>query len=276
MKIIKILNHNSIIVHDQINHKVFLLLYKGIGFGKKINEIIDIPSQCKTYELHKTTTKGKTEQILNSIDPIYLEISSDILSLAKRQFHYIDENILLPLADHIAFAIQRIQNGTNISNPFSHEIRLLYPDEFEIAYHAKDMIQNRLGYDINDDEIGYITLHIHSARDHNHEGMLVAVIINESIQEIAREYNITIDVNSIAYSRLMTHMKYLLMRLNNHEELRLDMDEYTRINIPQSYKLAQKILLRIEGALNMPIPRIETGYLAMHIERICHHEKNVI
>lgn len=269
-KIIKILNHNAVIIHNQ-KKQVLLLIHKGIGFGKKINEMIDIPEQADIYRLSKLTSKGKTETLLRELDPLYIEISSTIIHQAKERFGQIDDHILLPLADHIAFAIKRIQNNLNISNPFVSEIRLLYPEEYEIALQARPLIEKHLGYKINDDEIGYITLHIHSARENsNDEGMLVAVIINESIQEIAREYHITIDVQSLSYSRLMTHMKYLLARLNENEVLKLDMEEYTKTTIPHSYEVARKIIARIEGALNKPIPVIETGYLAMHIERICH------
>ena len=34
-KIVRILNHNAVIVHDAQDNRVLLLLDKGIGFGKK-------------------------------------------------------------------------------------------------------------------------------------------------------------------------------------------------------------------------------------------------
>lgn len=270
IKIIKLLNHNAVIAHDTKKNEVLLLLYKGIGFGKTLNEQIEVPKDCIVYHLNPSTFKGKTDDLLRKLDPICIEISSYILSLAKEKYQEIDENILLPLSDHIAFAIERLKKGMTISNPFSNEIKLLYPEEYEIARQAKPVIKERLNVEINEDEIGYITLQIHSAIDHrSNEGMLVAVIVNESIREITREYGLDFDVNSLSYSRLMTHMKYLLARLNENEVLTLDMEEYTKKCIPHSYSVAKNILQRIEGALNITIPENETGYLAMHIERIC-------
>ena len=38
-RIIKILNHNSVIANDNNEKKEYILLGKGIGFGKKINDI---------------------------------------------------------------------------------------------------------------------------------------------------------------------------------------------------------------------------------------------
>lgn len=269
-KIIKLLNHNAVIVHETQTNQVLLLLCKGIGFGKKINEQVEIPSDCDMYHLNPMTPKGTTADLLRKLDPIYIEISSQLLSLAKDHYQNIDENIVLALGDHIAFAIERMHKGMEIINPFSNEIKFLYPQEYEIAKHAKSIIKEKLDVEINDDEIGYITLHIHSAIDHSvSEGMLVAVIVNESIHEITKKYGIDFDVNSISYGRLMTHMKYLLARLKEQEVLTLDMNEYTQKTIPQSYDMASKIIQKIDDALNTSIPINEIGYLAMHIERIC-------
>ncbi len=275
-KIIRILNHNAVIVHEPLENRVLLLLDKGVGFGRKINEQMNPPYSGRVYELQKETSKGATKEVLSHLEPVYLEISSEILTLAEERFQGIDRNILLPLADHIAFAITRIKSGMNITNPFANDIRLLYPKEYETAMQGRKIIHERCGYEINEDEVGYITLHIHSAMGEQvDEGMMVAVIINESIQQVEAECHVSIDVHSLSYSRLLTHMKYLLARLRKGEELTLDMEEYTRKSFPYSYKVAQHIIERVERTLHQSVPKVETGYLAMHIERVCMGEQNV-
>ena len=276
-KIIRILNHNAIIVHEAVNNHVLLLLDKGIGFGRKINEQIDPPYSGKVYELQKETSRGSTKEVFRHLEPVYLEISSEILTLAEEQFQDIDRNVLLPLADHIAFAITRIKNGLNIANPFVKDIRLLYPKEHDIAMQGKNMIRERCGDEINDDEVGYITLHIHSAMGEQVDaGMMVAVIINESIRQVEEECNLSIDVNSLSYSRLLAHMKYLLARLRKGEELTLDIEAYAQNSFPYSYQVAQHIIARIERTLHQSIPKVETGYLAIHIERVCMSEQKQV
>ena len=107
-KIIKVLNHNALIVHDAQSSRALLLLGKGIGFGRRINEQLEIGKAegCSVYELQQKTSKGETRDVLRSMDPLYLEISAEIVELAEREFGEIDRNILVPLADHIAFALQ--------------------------------------------------------------------------------------------------------------------------------------------------------------------------
>ena len=273
-KIVKILNHNAVIVHEQDTNSTLLILNTGVGFGKKINEYIEIDGIETVYHIQPMSSKGKTDVLLHNLDPIYIEISSDIMMKAKETFEDIDENKLLPLADHIAFAINRMQNKMQITNPFSNEIRLLYPEEWKIAAKSREIIFNKLGHLINDDEIGFITLHLHSTQEmSNDDAFIMAIIVNESIREIEKEYDIEIDLNSLSYSRLMIHMKYLIARLHEDEVITLDMEGYTKESIPDSYALAVRIIKRIEDSLNREVPVIETGYLAMHIDRILSQSK---
>lgn len=273
-KIVKILNHNAVIVHEQDTNSTLLILNTGVGFGKKINEFIEIDGIETVYHIQPMSSKGKTDVLLQNLDPIYIEISSDIMMKAKEKFEDIDENKLLPLADHIAFAINRMQNKMQVTNSFSNEIRLLYPEEWKIAAKSREIIFNKLGHLINDDEIGFITLHLHSTQEmSNDDAFIMAIIVNESIREIEKEYDIEIDLNSLSYSRLMIHMKYLIARLHEDEVITLDMEDYTKESIPDSYALAVRIIKRIEDSLNREVPVIETGYLAMHIDRILSQSK---
>lgn len=267
-KITRILNHNAILVAE--DHKEYLILDRGIGFGKKVEDQIANTSFEALYQLQGEAERGGRE-IIEKIDPAFLEIAHQILKHASEKLGSLDHNILLPLSDHIAFAVERIKNGLVISNPFTNEIRMLNPDEYEAASISKAIIQNRLGYEINEDEIGYITLHLHSAATHEKvdESMKVAIIVQESIKTIEEKLNTSINMQSLAYSRLLTHIKYMLARIRTNEKLNLDMDEYVQTHFPLAYETAETILIKIGSQLHHTIPRIEIGYLGLHIQRIC-------
>lgn len=268
-KITKILNHNAIIVHDKLDNQTLLIMHKGVGFNRKINEMITLGDVEMIYHVQTSANNSKHDALLNKLDPIYLEISNDILTLYQNRFSTLDEQKLLPLADHIAFAIQRMKHNIVINNPFSNEIRLLYPQEWEVAARSREIIFNKLGCLINDDEIGYITLHLHSTQEiSKDDGFIVAMVVNQSIREIEKEYEIVVNTHSLSYSRLMMHMKYMIARLNEDEVLTLDMEDYTRSSIPTAYSLAAEIVDRMAQALSKEVPTIEVGYLAMHMDRI--------
>lgn len=274
IKIIKILNHNSVIVYHQNEDETQLILHRGIGFGKKIDATLSVPETAKVFRIEPLVNRGKQDHLLNKLDPIYIEVASDILTYAQVKYPDISDYKILPLADHIAFAIQRIQNNLKINNPFSYEIRSLYPEAWKIARISREIIFNKLGYLINDDEIGFITLHLHGSQTESRdEGLIAAMIVNESITEIEKEYSIKIDMHSLSYSRLMVHLKFLIARLQNNEEITLDMEAYTKKEIPESYELAKRIVDRISTSLKKEVPVIETGYLAVHIDRIISEAK---
>ena len=181
-----------------------------------------------------------------------------------------DNNILLPLADHIAFAIKRMEQGIELKNPFAKEIKVLFEEEYNVAKKGKDLINQKIGVEINDDEVGYITLHVHTAltREHVVQSMDVARMIQEGIQTIEKELGAMLDDATISYTRLLTHMKFMILRVINDEKLHLDMTDYVLENFPDSFALAKQICNSFEQSIKKPFPNIEISYFAIHIERV--------
>lgn len=267
-KVRKVLNNNALLAIDTTTQEEIIYIGNGVGFNQKVNmEFIPRPNDA----VYRQEAKVDISAHVTKNDPIFLEIASSILEEAKLAFKTIDTNILLPLSDHIAFAIERIKNSLIISNPFAHDIELLFKEEYDIAKKAQTIIQEKTGILINEEEVGYITLHIHSARSDEKvsEGMLFAVIVNESIKQIEDVLNIKINVHSLAYSRLLTHMKYMIARAKTKEELSIDMDDFTKTQYPVAYRISEDIVKKVEKAIHLSIDAIEVGYLALHIQRVC-------
>ncbi|MEE0830640.1 MAG: PRD domain-containing protein [Longicatena sp.] len=264
----KVLNHNSILVSKK--KKNYLVLEKGIGFQKKANQVIQLDEDITMYLL-EDSNRGTSREIIERIEVKYLELANRILELAKHFLGNIDQNILLALADHIAFAIERMSHGLKISNPYASEIRLLNPDEYEVALQARNLIFEETGYEFDEEELGYITLHLHCAKTSEQVDthMQVAIIVNESLKKIESRFQIKIDVNSLSYSRLMTHIRYMIARIKKNEALTIDMDEFVKNKFPEAYEVAQEIVIEIAKVLKYKIERVEVGYLALHIQRVC-------
>lgn len=267
--VMKALNNNSVLVQDDTGTSM-IFLGKGIGFGKKNGDSIACGAGVEVYRFTETNDHGDAMEIIQGVNPLFIEVAGKILKLAQIRFHEVDKNILLPLADHIAFSIERMKADMDISNPFASEIALLYKEEYEVALQGKAIIEEMCGYTINEGEVGYITLHVHSARgeDKVSEAMQTAVIIRDSIEEVERDYNITINTNSMSYTRLMNHMKFLMLRLQGNEELQIDVGDYVSKQFPYAYHTAQKICEELRKVYQKDIPETEIGYLALHIERV--------
>ena len=266
----KALNHNTVIAIGMEDNQEYLLLGKGIGFGKKVSERIEAPEGCTIYSLQKKTERGNAMELVKEIEPVFLEIAQQVLKEGERIFGKIDFSILFPMADHIAFAVKRIQNGEQIRNPLTSDIQALFHMEYKAAECIRPILKECLEVEIDEHEIGYIALHIHSAIEDENVAlsMQIARTVRECIELVEQETGITIDVMSLSYNRLMNHVRYMVARAIKGERLRLDMNDYMSIKFPEEFQMAATVCAHLEKYLKQPLDEVEIGYLAMHIQRV--------
>lgn len=273
-RITKVLNHNTVIGVMEDTNKEYLIMGKGIGFGKKITEIIETNGSETIYSLQESTERGEVRKLVTSVDPICLEIANEVLDEAERVFQTIDRDILFPLADHIEYAVKRIQKHEQISNPLTDDIRILFYKEYKVAAMIRPIIQKHLGVEMDADEVGYVALHIHSAIQDEEvsQAMQMARAVRECITLVENEIGKPIDVLSLSYNRLMNHVRNMVARAMNKEQLKLNMNDYMGIKFPQAFETAKYICEQVGKMLQCPIGEAEIGYLAMHIERVTSDE----
>lgn len=270
-RVSKVLNNNGVIAIDMDENKEYVILGKGVGFGKKVSQRFDKPEGCTTYRLEQETERGSAKELVKGIEPEYLEIADAILTESQKVFgDSIDRGILFPLADHISFAVARIRRNEQISNPLTEDIKVLFYSEFKVAETLKTILRERLQIEIDDHEVGYVALHIHSAigDEKVSVAMQTARAVRECIDMIENATGKPIDVLSLSYNRLMNHMKYMVARASTGEKLNLDMNEYMLDQYPQAYKVATDICKNLEGCIGHKLDETEIGYLAMHIQRV--------
>ena len=266
----KALNHNTVIAIGLEDNQEYLLLGKGVGFGKKVSERIKPQEDCTVYSLREQTDRGTAMEIVKEIDPVYLEIAQQVLKEAERIFGKIDWSILFPMADHIAFAVKRIQNNEQISNPLTSDIQALFHMEYKTAECLRPILRERLLAEIDEHEIGYVALHIHSAIvDENVAlSMQIAGTVRECIELVEQETKTTIDVMSLSYNRLMNHVRYMVARALKGEKLKLDMNDYMSVKFPDEFRMAATVCGHLGAYLKKTLDDVEIGYLAMHIQRV--------
>lgn len=266
----KVLNHNTLIGIGMDDNREYLLIGKGIGFGKKVSERIEVPEGCTVYSLYEQTQRGPAAELVQSVDPVFLEISEEILKESERVFGKIDWAILFPMADHIAYAVKRIRNQEQISNPLTEDIRALFHMEYKTAQRIGPILKERLDVEIDEHEIGYIALHIHSAIEDENVAlsMQIARTVRECIQLVEKETGMEIDTMSLSYNRLMNHVRYMAARAVKGEKLKLNMNDYMSVKFPDAFRLASTVCGHLEKYLKKPLDEVEVGYLAMHIQRV--------
>ena len=274
-RITKILNHNSFMGIESKNDQECLSMGKGVAFGKKVGQTVSVTGDARVYSLKELTDRGEAKEIIKSVSPLCLELANEVLDQAEEEFGKVDRSILFTMADHLDFAVRRIQNGEQISNPLTDDIRIMFYKEYKVAGCIRDLLKEKLGIRIDEHEIGYIALHVHAAIvDENvSQAMEIARTVRECICMVEEETGKSIDVMSLSYNRLMNHVRYMVARAIHGEKLKMSLNDYMSVKFPVPYMTAEKICRKMEKSLKLPIPDIEIGYLAMHLERMMDREE---
>lgn len=270
----KVLNHNSVIAVKAGDKNEYLILGKGVGFGKKISERVECRTEDTVYSLQELTDRGNAKEIVKTVSPICLELANEVLNRAEQEFGKIDRMILFPMADHIEYAVRRIKRKEQISNPLTEDIRVLFYKEYKIAQCMEQLLWDNLGVRIDEHEIGYIALHVHSAIEDEKvsQAMKIAGAVRECISLVEEQTGKKIDVMTLAYNRLMNHVRYMVARALSGEHLKLNMNDYMEIKFPEAFRVAEKICEEVGHSLKRTLDDAEVGYLAMHIERVTSDE----
>ena len=232
-RIAKILNHNSFMGIQDENNQECLVMGKGVAFGKKVGQTVPVTAEAKVYSLKEMTERGEAKDILKSVSPLCLEFANEVLNQAEQEFGKVDRTILFTMADHLDFAIRRIQNGEQISNPLTDDIRVMFYKEYKVASCIQELLKEKLQLEIDEHEIGYIALHVHAAIvDENvSQAMEIARTVRECISLVEKETGNSIDVMSLGYNRLMNHVRYMVARAIHGEKLKMNLNEYMKEHV---------------------------------------------
>ena len=123
---------------------------KGVAFGKKVGQTVPVTAEAKVYSLKEMTERGEAKDILKSVSPLCLEFANEVLNQAEQEFGKVDRTILFTMADHLDFAIRRIQNGEQISNPLTDDIRVMFYKEYKVASCIQELLKEKMQIEIDE------------------------------------------------------------------------------------------------------------------------------
>lgn len=269
-RIIKVLNNNGILVYHNETGRELILMGNGVGFGKKPTQQIEDMPGAKVYSLVTRQKQQSVLKVVNGIQPGFIEVAGRIIEEAEKVFSEVNHEILLPMADHIALAAKRAKENRQIPNPFTPDIRVLFSKEYTVAIRGRDIIREMMGYEISDDEVGFLTLHIHAGLSDEQVSVTLDTtrIINEGIRMIEKGFSQKLQEDSLAYTRLMSHLYYMVARTRNGESTKVDFNDFIFTNYPETGRVAEMVCSYMGNELKKPVAKEEIGFLAIHIQRV--------
>lgn len=110
--------------------------------------------------------KWENGNISSFIEPDILALAKKMVARIDEQYHFQlknDEELLTNLCLHLQPAINRYHYHMNLRNPLLSEIKSKYTLSFEAALTGAEVLKSEYGIQIDENEIGYIALHIELA-----------------------------------------------------------------------------------------------------------------
>ena len=268
--VIKALNNNMVLIKEQGVEKI--LLAKGIGFNKKFGDILEDNLEVdKVFSIEDKKNQENLKEVYNRVDGEFVAICEEALAeISEELGEELNETIHIGLIDHLAIAMKRLKNKEQINNPFIVEIETLYSVEFEMAKKIVNKLQEKYEIDFPEGEIGFITLHIHSARNGKmlSNSIKYSYLSNKIIIYIEEKFNSKIDKRSLDYARFLSHVRFTIERVLTDTVLKNDLTEIIKKSYPVSYEIAEGASKIIEETLDKKVCDDEVAYIAMHVERI--------
>ena len=269
-KVLKSLSNNVVVSEKDSN--IYVLFGKGIGFNKKPGELITKENDIEQKFIKiDHSQKESYVEILKNVEGEVLAVSEEIISLAEDILQEkLTSNIHVGLGDHISFAMKRMELGIDIVNPFLNEIQTLYPSEYSIAEKGTKIIKEKLKVTFPESEIGFITLHIHSARVNLEvsQSLKYTIIVKEVMEYIEGILGIKINQKSMEYARLVSHLRYALDRIEKDKVLKNVMLESVKSTMSEEFEISKKICEFISEKLSKEVCEDEASYISIHIHRL--------
>ena len=269
----KVINNNIISAYEKFGAEV-IVMGRGIGFKKKQGEVVPADQISKIFRIKSRTLAEQFKELLANMPLERVRISDEIISHAKDHLKLkLNQSIYVTLTDHINFAIERVSQGIEPQNALLWEIKRFYPQEFQLGIYALELIHDRLGILLPEDEAGFIALHFVNAEYGT--DIRDAVKFPDQMQAIVdiveRDLGILLDESSLHYERFMTHIKFLIQRIYRKELLFSEDRELSLLmqrKYPREYQCSVKVAEYIMQATGSRLSEEEIMYLSVHIRRV--------
>ena len=279
VRVIKKLNNNFAICVDGDGEE-FIAYGKGIGFPKIPYELTD-PTLIdrRFYDVDQQYLA-----LFNELPEKVLHFTVKLVDIAKNELDYeLNPNIVLTLADHINFCIQRAKQHIYVQMPLIYEVEQQYPQEGKLGRYALKQIERRFAMQLNQNEASGIAIHFVNARYNVKTRRDVNAqwqqryddVLEDTVSLIEDEMGIVINRSSFNFARYSSYLMYLLQRLGTGSVLDSNIsDMYCSLGEerPQIARCVELIGEYFHDKWGCSLCEEEKLYLLLHINRICTRE----
>ena len=272
MKIAKILNNNVVVVQDERGGEQ-VVMGRGLAFQKRVGDDLDTALIEKVFALQSDELVRRLGELLSQIPLEVMTTCDRIIGLAAQRLGKLQDSLYITLTDHCYFAIERQKKGLAIKNVLLWDIKRLYPKEFELGQEARAIIARRLNVELEEDEAGFIALHLVTAQLNSEmpDVMHVTRVMQEILQLVKYQLQLEYDEESLSYQRFVTHLKFFAQRMLTRTVVQDDdvtLHSAVKDNYAKAWKCAETVAKHLQKNYQRALTTEEIMFLAIHIERV--------
>lgn len=204
-----------------------------------------------------------------------IELTEEIVELgAKTLGPYVGPRMLIPLADHLSFALRRAREGVTIDYPLQWEVTALYPTEVAFSRDVLALVEERTGVPLPGLEAIPFALHFVNARfgqDDLSKTMEMTEAFGAVLDVLRERLAVEIVDDSLDVTRFLTHLRYLFLRQEKGALPGGDHDrlfEVVRASHPEELACAEEVKRLLEDRFGWELNTNELLYLTLHIARL--------
>ena len=274
MLILKKINNNVALASSDAGEEI-VVFGKGVGFHEMPYELED---ESVIQRVFRDVDEKCIGGFANIADDVLL-VASDIVAMADKVLDCaLAGNLVVCLADHLQYALERTGDGIAIENPLSHEVAFVYPREVELGRRGIELVSERMGVNLPESEITSIALHLVNAEVDGMGSsqdmdlvMKSTVILERATQVIEGQLGQQLDRTSYAYVRFVAHLRFLIRRLMRggcKETENSGLFRQAARDFPDAYRCAAGINEYLKRDYNWSCSDEEMLYLMMHVNRL--------
>lgn len=274
MRVVKVFNNNVVLAARGDGDDV-VLMGRGLGFGVRPGQSVDPARAERTFVPTAGQPPERIASFLDEIPAEHLTVAEEIVSLGRAELgEHIGRQVVIPLADHLSFALRRAQDGLEIAYPLRGEVLHLYPEEVAVSRRAIELVADRLAIRLPDAEAIPLALHFVNAQFEAPD-LAKVVKLTETFGVVLAEtgafLGVPVDPDSLEASRFITHLRYLVARQERGEtasDAFGSLHDTLRASHAREVDCAEHVGGILEERFGWTLGRDEVLYLALHISRL--------
>ncbi|WP_413810954.1 PRD domain-containing protein [Streptomyces sp. OE57] len=273
---VKRIYNNNVVLCVADDDSEVVLIGKGLGYAAKVGDPIDSAApSVQRFVPDQNYGASHVAELLGDASLEETEVTREIVSMASDVLGLkASQRLLLPLLDHLSFAVSRAREGIEVDFPLRWEVAQVFPKEADAGRRALQLVHDRLGVRLQADEWSAFALHFVTYQWSGgdlEKTLSMADTITKAFALLETEWGQPVDQTSMSSARFVTHLRYLWIRTFDNKQLEdspIELMASVMASYPAATTAAEKLAHLFESATGTPLTSEEIAYLALHTSRL--------